>query len=106
MSDYEWDDPRWEWMVLINHEEQHSLWPTFKDIPRGWTQVGPVGSKQECLDYVEKAWPDITPLSVRKQLEANKEERERKLKKIQEEQKHLMAQAEKTAQDEAGSKPH
>ncbi|MDP5220829.1 MbtH family protein [Ruegeria sp. 2205SS24-7] len=65
-------DDNFEFMVLVNHEEQHSLWPTFKDIPPGWRQVGPVGTKQECLDYVEKAWPDITPLSVRMRMHATR----------------------------------
>ncbi len=63
------DDERIEYQVLVNHEEQYSLWPTFKDIPNGWRQVGPIGTKQECLAYVEEVWTDITPLSVRKQLE-------------------------------------
>lgn len=62
------DDDRYEYMVLVNDEEQHSLWPTFKAIPDGWWQVGPIGTKEECLAYVEEAWPDITPLSVRKAL--------------------------------------
>jgi len=62
------DDERHEFMVLVNDEEQHSLWPTFKPIPAGWRQVGPVGTKEQCLAYVEEAWPDITPLSVRKAL--------------------------------------
>lgn len=62
------DDDRFEYQVLVNHEEQYSLWPTFKQIPNGWRQVGPTGSKQECLDYVERVWTDITQLSVRKQL--------------------------------------
>lgn len=73
------DEDKFEYMVLMNHEEQHCLWPTFKDIPAGWTQVGPVGSKQVCLDYVEEAWPDITPLSVRKQLAEAEKERAKKL---------------------------
>jgi MbtH protein len=62
--------------VLVNDEEQHSLWPTFKEIPLGWRQVGPVGTKAECLAYVEEAWPDITPLSVRKALAEAKAKRE------------------------------
>ena len=53
------------YIVLINHEEQHSLWPVNKAIPAGWRQVGPCGAKAECLEYVEKAWTDITPLSAR-----------------------------------------
>ena len=57
-----------EYQVLVNHEEQYSLWPTFRDIPNGWQQVGPIGTKQECLDYVNEVWADITPLSVRKRM--------------------------------------
>ena len=57
-----------EYQVLVNHEEQYSLWPTFRDIPNGWKQVGPIGTKQECLDYVNEVWTDITPLSVRKRI--------------------------------------
>ena len=57
-----------EYQVLVNHEEQYSLWPTFKAIPNGWSQVGPIGSKQECLAYVEKVWADTRPLSVRRRL--------------------------------------
>ncbi len=60
------DDESFEYIVLINDEEQHSLWPAFKPIPPGWRKVGPTGTKEECLAYVEGAWPDITPLSVRK----------------------------------------
>lgn len=66
------DDERFEFMVLVNHEEQYSLWPTFKDIPNGWRQVGPVGKKEECLAWVEEVWTDITPLSVRKRLAEHK----------------------------------
>ena len=66
------DDERIEYQVLVNHEEQYSLWPTFKAIPNGWRQVGPVGTKEECLAYVEEVWADITPLSVRKRLEEEK----------------------------------
>jgi MbtH protein len=62
------DDERYEYMVLVNDEEQHSLWLTFKAIPPGWRQTGPVGTKAICLAYVQGAWPDITPLSVRKAL--------------------------------------
>ncbi len=59
------------WTVLINDEEQHSLWPSRKAVPAGWRKVGVYGSKQECLDYVEREWKDITPLSVRRALAAN-----------------------------------
>jgi MbtH protein len=58
------------WTVLVNDEEQHSLWPSQKAAPAGWRNVGVHGSKQECLDYVAAEWKDITPLSVRKALAA------------------------------------
>jgi len=69
------DDERFEYQVLVNHEEQYSLWPTFKEIPNGWRQVGSIGSKQDCIDYVERVWTDMRPLSVRKQLAQAQAER-------------------------------
>lgn len=72
------DDDRFEYQVLVNHEEQYSLWPTFKEIPNGWRQVGPIGTKQECLAYVEEVWTDMRPLSVRKQLAEAEATRKRK----------------------------
>jgi len=59
-------DETLEYMVLRNDEDQHSLWPSFKEIPAGWSQVGPVGTQEECQVYVDENWPDITPLSARK----------------------------------------
>ncbi|QOZ10384.1 MbtH family protein [Bradyrhizobium sp. CCBAU 51765] len=52
--------------VVINHEEQYSIWPTFKTIPAGWKAVGKIGSKKECLDHIEQVWTDMRPLSLRK----------------------------------------
>ena len=56
------------YVVLINDEEQYSLWPSRKSIPAGWHTVGVQGRKAECLEYIDKTWTDITPLSVRKRL--------------------------------------
>ena len=64
----DFDDDSFEYQVLVNHEEQYSLWPTFKDIPNGWRQVGPIGTKDECLAYIKEVWTDMRPLRVRKQL--------------------------------------
>lgn len=58
-------DTNQEFIVLINDEEQHSLWPSAKEIPAGWTQVGPTGSWDECTAYVDENWTDIAPLSHR-----------------------------------------
>jgi MbtH protein len=52
--------------VVINHEEQYSIWPTFKEIPNGWKAVGKTGTKKECLDYIEQVWTDMRPLTLRK----------------------------------------
>ncbi len=70
-------DEQIEYQVLVNHEEQYSLWPTFKTIPPGWRQVGPTGSKEICVAYVESVWTDIRPLSVRRNLEEAEVGRER-----------------------------
>jgi MbtH protein len=56
--------------VLVNDEEQYSLWLTELAIPGGWRSTGQVGSKQECLDYVRRVWTDLRPLSLRKALAA------------------------------------
>ena len=54
--------------VVMNHEEQYSIWLDYKEMPAGWNAVGKTGTKEECLAYIEEVWTDITPLSVRKQL--------------------------------------
>ncbi len=65
------EDETGEFVVLVNDEGQYSLWPTFKDIPAGWTTVGPRGKRQECLDWVAANWTDMRPLSlVRKMKDA------------------------------------
>lgn len=58
------DDEEGEFFVLVNDEGQHSLWPTFRDIPTGWTAVGPRGARQECLAYIETHWTDMRPKSL------------------------------------------
>jgi MbtH protein len=63
------DDDRSTYQVLVNHEKQYSLWPASKEVPAGWRQVGPIGEKRDCLDYIERVWTDMRPLSVRQQLE-------------------------------------
>ena len=55
--------------VVVNHEEQYSLWPADRENPLGWRDVGKTGLKAECLAYVEEVWTDMRPLSLRKQME-------------------------------------
>jgi MbtH protein len=59
------DDVR-TYTVLVNDEEQYSLWLADLAVPDGWRAVGKVGTKQECLDYVRAVWTDMRPLSLRK----------------------------------------
>ncbi|MQA25324.1 MAG: MbtH family NRPS accessory protein [Micromonosporaceae bacterium] len=51
--------------VVVNHEEQYSIWPAGREVPAGWREVGVTGAKEECLAHVGKAWTDMRPLSVR-----------------------------------------
>jgi len=51
--------------VVVNHEEQYSIWPNDREFPAGWTDAGMSGSKEECLEHIGRIWTDITPLSVR-----------------------------------------
>lgn len=52
-----------QYRVLVNAEEQHSLWPVFTAVPGGWTAVFGPASRTDCLDYVARNWTDITPKS-------------------------------------------
>jgi MbtH protein len=55
--------------VVINDEEQYSIWPIDRTFPPGWKEVGKSGSKAECLDYIKEVWTDMRPLSLRKRME-------------------------------------
>lgn len=56
--------------VVLNHEEQYSIWPAHRDNPLGWSDAGKSGSKQECLAYINEVWTDMRPLSLRRKMEA------------------------------------
>lgn len=58
------------YIVLINDEEQYSLWLKGKNIPEGWRAVGKEGSKEECSQYVDEVWTDMRPLSLRRKMDA------------------------------------
>ncbi|MFZ5639069.1 MAG: MbtH family protein [Pseudomonadota bacterium] len=55
--------------VVVNHEEQYSIWPVNRDIPAGWRDVGKQGTKAVCLEYIGEVWTDMRPLSLRKHME-------------------------------------
>jgi MbtH protein len=64
------DDEDAVFNVVVNHEEQYSIWPDYKEIPQGWRAVGKRGSKRECLDHIDSVWTDMRPLSLRKFMES------------------------------------
>jgi MbtH protein len=70
MNSYDEEDTR-IYTVVVNHEEQYSIWFADREIPLGWREVGKTGTKPECLAYIEEVWTDMRPLSLRKQMEAN-----------------------------------
>ena len=63
-------------IVLINHEEQYSLWRADMEIPGGWRQVWGPDSMQACMSWVDEVWTDMRPLSLRRAMEAAKERQE------------------------------
>jgi MbtH protein len=63
------DDAR-TYVVVVNAEEQYSIWPSDKEIPAGWNAVGKQGRKPECLQYIEEVWTDMRPLSLRQRMDA------------------------------------
>jgi MbtH protein len=54
--------------VVINHEEQYSIWPADREPPLGWKEVGKHGLKAECLAYIKDVWTDMRPLSLRQKM--------------------------------------
>ena len=55
--------------VVVNHEEQYSIWFADREPPLGWREVGKSGPKAECLTYIKEVWTDMRPLSLRKKME-------------------------------------
>jgi MbtH protein len=55
--------------VVVNHEEQYSLWPSDRELPAGWSDAGKVGTRDECLAHIEVVWTDMRPLSLRRTMD-------------------------------------
>jgi len=70
------DDPR-TYRVVVNDEEQYSIWPVDKQIPLGWKDAGRAGPKPDCLAYIKEVWVDMRPLSLRLRMDANQRNLER-----------------------------
>ena len=55
--------------IVINYEEQYSIWLATDPPPEGWRPVGPKGPKAECLAYIQKVWTDMRPASLRREMD-------------------------------------
>ncbi|MCF6525325.1 MbtH family NRPS accessory protein [Streptomyces sp. JJ36] len=62
-------DPFPEYRVVVNDEEQYSIWPTARELPAGWRDTGDHGPRQHCLDRIEELWTDMRPRSLRVAME-------------------------------------
>lgn len=67
-SNNEIEDAR-TYKVVVNHEEQYSIWFAERPNPLGWKDGGKSGTKQECLAYIKEVWTDMRPLSLRIKME-------------------------------------
>jgi MbtH protein len=65
MANNPFEDETLNYLVLVNDEEQYSLWPGFRAIPPGWIAVGPKRSRTECLTFINDTWVDMRPKSIR-----------------------------------------
>lgn len=64
MTTNPFEDPQGRFLVLVNDENQHSLWPSFAEVPAGWRTVFGEATRDECLAYVESHWTDLRPASL------------------------------------------
>jgi MbtH protein len=62
------DEDSAQYRVVVNKEEQYSIWRADREIPRGWRDVGKQGLKSECLSYINEVWTDMRPLSLRQRM--------------------------------------
>ena len=71
MSD---DEDTTIYAVVLNDEEQYSIWPADRQPPEGWRPDGVTGPKQVCLDHIDEVWTDMRPLSLRRAMAADEEQ--------------------------------
>jgi MbtH protein len=64
------DEDNTLYRVVVNHEEQYSIWPADRDLPAGWRTAGKEGRKDQCLAFINERWTDMRPLSLRRQMAA------------------------------------
>jgi MbtH protein len=64
------DDDNRVYVVVMNEEERYSIWPDAHPMPTGWEALDSRGTKRECLDFIDREWTDMRPLSLRRQMTA------------------------------------
>ncbi|OLT27951.1 protein mbtH [Nocardiopsis sp. CNR-923] len=64
------EDNNEEYLALVNHEDQHSLWPAFIDVPDGWSVGYGPAKREDCLSFVEEQWQDLRPRSLIRLMES------------------------------------
>ncbi|NUS05225.1 MAG: MbtH family protein [Nonomuraea sp.] len=69
MSTNPFDDADGRFYVLVNDEEQYSLWPSFTDVPAGWRVAFGEEGRQQCLAHIEQNWTDMRPKSLREAMD-------------------------------------
>ncbi|WP_405652634.1 MbtH family protein [Streptomyces sp. NBC_00019] len=65
MSPNPFDDTDGRFLVVVNDEDQHSLWPVFAEVPADWRVAFGESTRSECLEYIERNWTDMRPRSLR-----------------------------------------
>lgn len=69
------DEDKQIYQIVINHEEQYSIWPEGRELPRGWKAVGKSGPRIDCQVYIKEVWTDMRPLSLREAMKQAPERR-------------------------------
>ncbi|PYC16941.1 MbtH family protein [Pseudomonas mosselii] len=65
------DNDQITFCVVLNDEEQYSIWPQNRELPAGWRAEGTSGTRQACLDHIDQVWTDMRPLSLRRWMQEN-----------------------------------
>ncbi|MEU1090228.1 MbtH family NRPS accessory protein [Streptomyces sp. NPDC005892] len=55
-------------VVVVNSEEQYSVWPQGRELPAGWRETGELGSRESCLAHIDDVWTDMRPLTLRREM--------------------------------------
>jgi MbtH protein len=64
------DDEHRDFVIVVNHEDQYSIWPADREPPHGWRAEGPPGPRADCLARIDQLWTDLRPLSLRRTMDA------------------------------------